>query len=542
LNRTVEARGVVNIGFVTLDSSVSAIQGRITSLDNNEPIENAVIAITGSTTTSINSDANGEYFVVVNQGELTINVSAIGFKSVGGTGTVGEGDTIDFSPQLVDENSTEPVVSDVFGIIVDQETGEPLSNAVITVVGQNLSIESNAQGEFSFSEFDEGAAQLSISKSGYVTSTYDFVVPSSTSVNVGELRLVPREVISSSSVFGVVSDADTGVPLANVEMNILDQTVFTGADGSYVLQGIDALNFQVSASLTGYFTEISNILLQEPSDTPLDVELRKISLLGLEIESVQTDEQEYSAYMPVVLTTNIVNKSDRTQLVKALFEIKNSDGGIVFGLPLSGDGAGQENSKTITIIPDDSESISTEWFTGIEKPGNYTLVVRIFDDTTNQLLAQQETTFDILETKEVPLLELNATPLFAGVGEEVQVTFDLRAINRSNAAFDMEVEYQWFDPQGEQLRSATEVISFVPEKPETTVQIDSFPYTFVSSGKHPATLNILEGPPPSELTTQLIEVAPSVRIEASQDITPKKVLPNGDKRIKLNIRIQGVEQ
>jgi len=632
-NVTIGAKQRVVLGDISLAPAIGVIIGRIVRNDTGEPILNAMIAVTGATVANVMSDANGEYYVVAQPGTSSIAISASGFQGVSGTGAIDAGGILNFSPRLL-ANNTTPIntASDVFGVVIDQTTGMPITDALVSVIGQALNVQTNAQGEFTLLQLNDGAVQLSISKTGYATNNYDLIIPQAANVDIGTLNLYPQQqsavlsIISgevldidtnlpvpnavitlssgeevrsdlqgsftleditagnyqltvsgeryldsvvdialrqgellqigrlflkerdvpppTSTVRGVVSDKETGLPIAGVKVSISGTNLSTTsiADGSYEIAGIETLSFQLFVQLTGYLSEISNVVLQEHTNTQLDVTLKQASLGGIEIDNLQMDQTEYQAYKPVVLTTDISNGSDKTQRVSVLFQIKNSNGDTIFNSSLGGVTGNQINSEIITITPNNSDQISTQWFTGVTPPGTYETFVRVFDGLTNQLLAERLSTFTILETKALSSLELKAVPLFANVGEEVLVTFDLHAVNRSNVLYDVDLTYKWFDSGNVQLRSVNKVISFSPETAITTIELDSFPYTFPVSGEYPAELNVIAGPSPEKLSEPVITVAPSVRVEASQDITPKKVLPDGDKRIKLNIRVKGVEQ
>lgn len=73
------------------------------------------------------------------------------------------------------------------------------------------------------------------------------------------------------------------------------------------------------------------------------------------------------------------------------------------------------------------------------------------------------------------------------------------------------------------------------------VQLTDYASTFVKSGQYPVTVKILSGDAVLAQTADAIYVAPSIRIEPVESLEPSTVVPDGDKEIRIQIQIKGLE-
>src|SRR5690606_29421102 len=93
----------------------------------------------------------------------------------------------------------------------------------------NISVTTNAAGEFQLTGLPPCNAQLSIEKAGFVTSNSKVLTVRAGAVeSVGTITL-PRAAI----VEGVVTDAISGEPIYNAQISFNNVTVFTDRQGAY---------------------------------------------------------------------------------------------------------------------------------------------------------------------------------------------------------------------------------------------------------------------------------------------------------------------
>jgi hypothetical protein len=128
------------------------------------------------------------------------------------------------------------------------------------------------------------------------------------------------------------------------------------------------------------------------------------------------------------------------------------------------------------------------------------------------------------------------------LGAVEQVGFRADVVNRSNVNTELGIAYQFLSPTGALLYSGTATIPLVPGESTKSVVLNGLQHTFTESGGHPAQAQAVSGPVPAVIDAVAIAVAPGTRIDPSQSITPATVTPDGDKRIRIDIRLKGVEQ
>lgn len=112
-------------------------------------------------------------------------------------------------------------------------------------------------------------------------------------------------------------------------------------------------------------------------------------------------------------------------------------------------------------------------------------------------------------------------------------------VNRSNVPIELAVAYQWLSPSGGVLHSGIGTISVLPGEGSKSLQLETFPFTFTQSGVHPVQVTLQSGPLPAVVTGETVTVAPGTHIEPTQQLTPAKVTPDGDKRLRINIHLKG---
>jgi len=137
---------------------------------------------------------------------------------------------------------------------------------------------------------------------------------------------------------------------------------------------------------------------------------------------------------------------------------------------------------------------------------------------------------------------LAAIPGFSHVGATEAVTLAASLTDGSNIAGNLTIIYQMTTPSGATVTSGTTTVAVGPSVPTADATLASLNYTFSESGNYPVQAEVYNGPTLLTTLNGAVSVAPRVRIEPSLSVTPDTVLPDGDKRIHLNIHLEGVEQ
>jgi len=222
-------------------------------------------------------------------------------------------------------------------------------------------------------------------------------------------------------------------------------------------------------------------------------------------------------------------------------DIIDASGARVQQLPIT-DQTNPASESALTLLPGTQAELSSSWFTSIAIPGSYTVSLKLFDQFSNQLLAERTVPFTVQTTQQLALIRLTATPHFTIIGAQDQVQMNVDIVNTSNVEHTTTLRYELLNPQGTVIKSADKTLQLSPATTTQSFLLDEFPHLFDQSGEYPVTLTVTEGVTPDSVQSDIISVAPSVRLELQQGIAPDNVVPDGDKRITINIQLKGVEQ
>jgi len=252
---SVSAGQLLNLGAVSLVRLTSSISGIITALDSNLPVENALVTVSGASNLTTVSDASGAYQINVQPGQVAIAISAQGFDTVSGQGSLILGGVLTFSPLLRAENTT-PVdeSSTLTGRVINQNTNEIIDNATITIVETGQTQQTDSQGLFEFVDLEQGEVSLLIAKESFVSRTIFALIPESTTVNINDIGLLEVSEPLPSSVSGRVVDTNTMLPLEGVTVQLAQESLVTGPDGLFNFANQDAGQYQVIVSRPTYRT------------------------------------------------------------------------------------------------------------------------------------------------------------------------------------------------------------------------------------------------------------------------------------------------
>ena len=89
---------------------------------------------------------------------------------------------------------TLDIYGNISGMVSDSASGEPLPAAQVTLVPGGNTVQTSADGTFSFSRLDEGKYTVSVQKSGYQANRKDVTVVSGETADV----VVPLTVIPNN--------------------------------------------------------------------------------------------------------------------------------------------------------------------------------------------------------------------------------------------------------------------------------------------------------------------------------------------------------
>jgi len=542
----------MNLGTILLSAIPTSgiIQGTITDVSTGGPLSGVLITVTGASTWTATTIENGSYKINdVTPGSVTISAAKTGYYSVTGTGIIPLGGTLTFSPSL----STAPPATTTSGIkgkVTDSNSGLPIQGALVTIspapIGM-VSLATNSSGMVAQNNIEPGTYTISIDAANYTGQIYTATIVAGNVTDFGTISLSPRPL--STTITGKVMDLSTGQPIVGADVFIVGTTttVKTDSSGAYTIANITQLGFVIKASLEGYDTLSYTLNLTACGQYPVNFALTSSQAGRLKITSNSPDKQHYPAYSPVSIALTIQNASAEAATGTVSLLIQNQQGEVVgYSLATYTDANGDMQSL-FDFQPGSTVTTTIPWDTGNLPPGTYTAIAKVMTGSGgiaggSSLAVEGATTFVIDSTEAIASLDVSPAPRFANFGETEQINLVASLANRSNVPTALGISYEWRSPSGITLHNGTSTISLLTEESSKALTLEIFPFTFTESGDHQLFLTIVSGPIPTSVTGGVVSVAPQVRIEPSQSISPGTVVPDGDKRIRMQIRLKGVEQ
>lgn len=501
------------------------------------------IEITGNTTLSATTDNLGYYHIIDSPNQVSVTVSAPNYDSINVIGTIVAGTTLSFSPalNLAGTTPTDPHVT-LKGIIVDADTGNPLSNVLVAVVGTPHNLYSDNQGNFS-SEIDAGELTIDVSLQNYRTVRFSTIAPPSSTVDLGTVRLSPT-IAASTTIIGTISEIGTGLPIAGATVSVtgLDNSnVITSANGNYRIENISNLEFTIVVAATGYIGTSQNITLLEHSTVTMDIPLETIIVNDLAISDLSTAESNYPAYSKVAITAQFSNGGSESKDLQLMVKVINDLGNIISYQSIAHADLPNDIADTMLTVPA-GEHILTEldWNTNKFPPGTYEVIIQAHDIASSQLLTERSVMLNIDPTQVVNVL-VEPSPRFSYFGASESITFQTEIENHSNINTEVTIASTWYDPEGLFLRTDTITLTLTPEETNKSVTLADFSHEFTQSGEYPLEIQVT-GVQASSTNGLPISIAPGVRITPTEDIVPTIIVPDGDKRIRINIQLIGVQE
>lgn len=253
----------------------SAVEGRVTDLTTGAPLADAVVTLSGATTASVVTDADGRYRIhPIQPGPTTFTVTHDGHQPATVSAEVEQTQLVQFSPALAAFLTPEPSVTGtrLRGRIVDAVTQRPVIGARVRVDDGDSVQEatSNADGDFSVANVGRGYATINVQRHEYVEVGFGLAVPPVESIDAGQLRLRPVNApqirpdlrLQEVSASAVSSDPEELIASGSLQLRVdnrygaaLDRDVEiiafvdVDADRAYVA-GVDTLLGSVRQRLT----------------------------------------------------------------------------------------------------------------------------------------------------------------------------------------------------------------------------------------------------------------------------------------------------
>ena len=542
-----QAGNVTDLGtiqLVPLDDQ-GVLQGIVVDSNTGLPIVGASVSISGSTTAALITDVTGRYITAVTPGDITVNVTASGYSPASGSATISAGQILLFSPAMIPVTSPNPITTvSLTGTIMDSVSGLPVAGVDILLGGvANGQTVTDDGGRFIFTAISAGNTTIQIAKPGYQTGSLSLLTTAGSVMDLGPILIKPTSPPATSTINGIVTDEVSGLPISNVTVKIDGTTLTAVTDntGSYSINGIQPLQFSILAQSPGYISTYQSVTLSTQGTSNVNLTMRQATVNGIGIDGLWTEKVSYNAYETVNVTSVIRNSGDTARSVKLLLEVIDSSSQHVQTLFIEQGGSLAAPAESFNLLPGATLDISAKWLTHHYTPGNYQIRFKVFDQFTDALVAERVTAINVQATEVVESASLKVTPAFSQVGASEQLDMSLTTSNKSNVITQFNVDYSLVSPSGVTVASGSKVVVLDPAKSSQKTNLINQPVMFSESGVYNATFTVTSGTTPMQQTNAVISVAPSLRVEASQNISPAQVVPDGDKRIRIQIQLKGVE-
>lgn len=240
-------------------ATTGTIQGKVTDVANGQALSGATVSANG--VISATTDAAGQYQISnIPAGDVTLEITAAGYAPATATGQLSAGGLMVFSPALTATGGAPDVTASLQGIVTSAASGQPLAGVAVTVSGSNaLTTTTDSQGKYKLTGLTSGAITITAALSGYDTVSAEATVSPRSSTTFSPkmypISTTPPDA-NTAGVTGIVMDAGSNAPLANVSINAsyngIAQTIQTGPDGRFSLNGITSARVELQFSLTGY--------------------------------------------------------------------------------------------------------------------------------------------------------------------------------------------------------------------------------------------------------------------------------------------------
>jgi hypothetical protein len=446
-------------------------------------------------------------------------------------------DLFSYSPRATVNGTMRRLISKVTGRVIDATTNQPISGASVTIGSATGNTDSS--GNFEFAEIAAGTYSLNATASGYENGNKAILIQGLGPQAIGDVAL--QKVVSFAEIAGVITDAKTGLPIADASVKVSD-TLFarTGAGGSYVIAGVPSGTQSVRTVADGYLPKTTSVTVTEVRRYKTDVALDKIADNTITVSTV-TDKPQYAAYAPVEVSSTFVVPTGYSTTGQLDVALKNALGQIVAFARY----ASSPNYYDIPVYPN-YPPYKTLLNTTNLPPGRYTIESKLYERSNfgaapRAALAVSTTEIDIVETKVLQSVTTTALPTYANFRASESTASRIRIVNGSNVEITATFATALKNPSGSTVATSTLTIPIRPDERVRDLDLSSGNVLFDIAGTWPVTV-LVSGvaaatPPAADKTI----VLPGIRIDATKDINPKTITPDADRKIRIDLRIKGVE-
>jgi choice-of-anchor A domain-containing protein len=376
---TVVASQSVDLGFIDLNraSSNATLRGLISDIRDGSPVAGATVAIQGAASQQVLSSPDGRYEIISSAaGTVAITVTKAGFQVVEASGTLALGHVLEFSPSLYPDGFTPPTTAVLAGTVVSADGDAPIAGANIQV--GTSQVESGANGSFQLPGLTVGAVSASVSANGFLSAHLTGTLAPGVN-NVGLIRLVPDQPVTTSTVTGRITDADNGTSIAGALIEVAGSGLraSSGTDGRYQIAGIPEIPFTLTTTAAGYQSRSATAGSQVHGSFVADMALNRLTGGDFALESVVMSAAEYPPYgeAAVVGTVRNLGTEEAGLVFNAI--VLDSNQQITRDVPavrlVFNSNAGD---NILPVAAGATRSVTIIWGTLDDAPGDYSVLFR----------------------------------------------------------------------------------------------------------------------------------------------------------------------
>ncbi|MFK4753828.1 carboxypeptidase regulatory-like domain-containing protein [Oceanobacter antarcticus] len=258
--------------------SIGVVRGAITDRASGEPLVGVSVAIAG-TALATTTNASGEYQLTsVPAGSLQLSASLTGYRPASGSASLSSGQTLIFSPSLMQQE--EPKGVSLQGQVSERDSGMALEGARVQITdasGQSQTLVTDANGHYSANELTAGTVSILTTLDGYHPVSVSTIAEDGANLDFSpKLDLLDQEPgVSVGGLNGTVIDEITGRGIADVQVLLTDASgqsllASTNADGEFVFADLPPDSFTISLDAVDY----------QPVSVSVDIQADLITNLG----------------------------------------------------------------------------------------------------------------------------------------------------------------------------------------------------------------------------------------------------------------------
>lgn len=523
--------------------TTGGLSGQVKDSVTGLALGGVTITVAGVTTAITVTSADGSYNLTgLTVGAMTVTVSKAGYASVSGSGSIVAGEIVLFSPSL------QSTVGAITGVVIDAATQLPLQGVAISVGAGSGNALTAADGRFSVLNLSAGGYSIDFSRTGYSTKSIAGALVTAGSTTDLQVIAMAKS-LGSVSIFGKITDVITNLPIAGASVTVLGvgANATTDAAGTYRIDGLTTGTFTLRVGATGYASDAIVRSFGQFGEFQFDDALSAGQGSNIAISKVASVQGRYGAYAQADIQVEVQNTGGAASNGVVVVTIQDPEGKYLDNLEATWTDANGVVQRDFSF-PVGATAISIPWNTKANAPGIYTVIAKVYQAVANPAsgprieLAEKGTAITIDPTAAILSVVLTPLPAFTNLGATERIGFKLDIVNRSNVAVKSSLTYQISSPSQVLVHGSSVEVSLDPQEDVKSLLLSGFTYQFMESGLFTSTINVSGGTVPGVLDAKPISVAPGTRIDPFHSVVPNVVTPDGDKRIRMDIRLQGVEQ